>query len=170
MRFFALLFIVIPLTELYLLLWVSRRIGFVETLLLTVVTGMVGASLAKREGLKVWRDYQAALSELRPPDTGVIDGLLVLLGGALLITPGVLTDVLGLLLLLPWSRTRLAAQLRRRINERLEIAVHTRHGQRAGPMSGSEQRRKGPRQVMDPGPAIDPGQVIDTVGESRDQN
>ena len=82
MRWLIVLFVVVPLAELYLLLLVGSLIGFWPTVGLTLVTGIVGGALAKHEGLRVWRAWRRSLSELKPPETGVIDGVLVLLGGA----------------------------------------------------------------------------------------
>jgi UPF0716 protein FxsA len=110
-----LLFTVVPFVELYLLLLVGRLIGAVPTLALVIVTGFVGAALARSQGLRVIRRWQVALAQGRVPEEGVLEGLLVLVGGVLLVTPGVLTDVLGLLLLLPSTRVVLADWLRRRI-------------------------------------------------------
>jgi len=120
-RWLLLLFIVVPLAELYLLLLVGRLIGFWPTVALTLVTGVAGGALAKHEGLRVWREWRRALEQMTPPEAGVVDGVLVLIGGALLITPGVLTDALGLVLLLPWSRTAVAARIRREVDRRLGI-------------------------------------------------
>lgn len=121
MRWLVVLVIVVPLTELFLLLQINRVVGFWPTIALTVVTGFVGGGLAKREGLKVWRSWSAAMRELRPPEQGVIDGVLVLLGGALLITPGVLTDLTGLLLLIPPTRRLIAVRVRAAVDRRLQM-------------------------------------------------
>ncbi|MEZ4374041.1 MAG: FxsA family protein [Polyangiaceae bacterium] len=120
MRWFVVLVIVVPLVELFLLLQIDRVVGFWPTIGLTIVTGFLGGSLAKREGLKVWRSWRQAMSELRPPEQGVVDGVLVLLGGALLITPGVLTDMTGFFLLIPFTRRIIARRVRAAIDRRLE--------------------------------------------------
>ncbi|GAB4205378.1 MAG: FxsA family protein [Sandaracinaceae bacterium] len=96
-----LLFTVVPFIELFLLMQVGDLVGFWPTVLMILTTGLVGAWLAKREGLRVWSEYQKALSELRMPDEGLTSALLVLVGGALMIAPGVLTDVTGILLMIP---------------------------------------------------------------------
>ena len=118
-RWLLLLFIVVPLVELYLLLWIGSFIGFWPTVGIVLATGLLGSTLAKREGLKVWRAWRRSLETLTPPEQGVVDGVLVLIGGALLITPGVLTDMLGLLLLLPKPRALVAARVRRAIDRRI---------------------------------------------------
>ncbi|MEZ4223681.1 MAG: FxsA family protein [Polyangiaceae bacterium] len=120
MRYLLIAFVVVPLLELYLLLWLGSFIGFWPTVAITIVTGVLGGSLAKREGLRVYRQWRTALDEMRPPETGIVEGVLVLLGGALLITPGVLTDVTGVLLLLPPTRRRIAARVRRALEAKME--------------------------------------------------
>jgi UPF0716 protein FxsA len=118
-RYVLIAFVVIPLVELYLLLWVGSLIGFWPTVGITVVTGLLGGTLAKREGIRVYRQWRSALDEMRAPETGIVEGMLVLLGGALLITPGVLTDITGLLLLVPLTRRPIAARVRRAVDARL---------------------------------------------------
>jgi UPF0716 protein FxsA len=110
-----LLFTLVPLVELYLLVWLAGFIGFWPTLAIVMVTAGLGAFFAKREGLKVLRAWQTALAELRAPEEGLTSALLVLAAGIFLITPGVLTDLAGLLLLLPPVRRRVAALLERRL-------------------------------------------------------
>lgn len=123
MRWLLLLFVVVPLIELYLLLYVGSQIGFWPTVAIVLVTGFLGAALAKREGLRVWHSYREALSQGRLPDEGIVGGLLVLLGGALLITPGMLTDVVGFCLLLPVSRHFIADHIRAAIASKLDQGV-----------------------------------------------
>lgn len=106
-----LLFTVVPLVELVLLLELGRRIGTLATLVLIVVTGIVGAVLAKRQGLGVLRRIQAELAAGRAPAAAIVDGLIILVAGALLITPGILTDVVGFLCLVPMTRQAIRAVL-----------------------------------------------------------
>lgn len=105
------LFTIIPLVELYLLLWMGSVVGFWPTVGIVLVTATIGGWLAKREGLRVWNEWHKALAEMRMPEDGIISGLLVLIGGVLLITPGVLTDITGLSLLFPPTRRVLAKWL-----------------------------------------------------------
>jgi UPF0716 protein FxsA len=116
-RWLLLLFLVVPLLELYLLVWAGSVFGFWPTMAITLLSAILGGALAKREGLKVWRAWRRALTELRPPEQGVIDGVLVLVGATLLISPGVLTDVVGILFLVPFTR-RIGARLIRRALDR----------------------------------------------------
>ncbi len=109
-----LLFTVVSLVELYLLVWLGGLIGFWPTLAIVMTTALVGATLSKREGLKVLRDWQKSLEEMRVPREGLTGALLVLVAGLFLITPGILTDITGLLLLVPpvrrWVGRRIEAR------------------------------------------------------------
>ena len=108
---FVLLFTVVPLVELYLLTLLGEAMGFWNTVLLVVVTGLVGGWLAKLEGRRVWHKWQQSLSAGKLPEEGVVGGVLLLVGGVLLVTPGVLTDLTGLLLLIPPTRALIANKL-----------------------------------------------------------
>ena len=119
MRYILLFFVVVPLVELYLLVWLSSQIGFGTTVAITLVTGIVGGSLAKRQGLQFWRAWNQALAEMRTPEEGIVDGLLVVVGGTLLITPGVMTDIVGLLLLVTPVRRAVADRVRAALNRRI---------------------------------------------------
>lgn len=124
---FAVLFILLPLAELAVIIAVGKSIGVLATLLLLLVFSLAGAWLAKREGLAAWRRFQLAMAESRVPTREVADGAMVLLAGALLLVPGFLTDVLGLLLLLPGvravARRLVPALARRRVARRSRITV-----------------------------------------------
>ncbi len=129
------LFILLPLVDLLLLLWIGSRIGAGPALALVLVTGFAGAVLAKLEGLRVLRSYRAALASGRLPEEGVLSGLLVLLGAALLVAPGVITDGIGLILLVPPTRRAVAAFLRRRLERRIVVFS----GGRMQPRSARDQ-------------------------------
>jgi len=116
-----LLFTIVPALELYVLIQIGERIGGLATLVMLFATGILGAALARAEGLRVLRTWQSSLAAGTVPPDGVISGALVLLGGVLLISPGVLTDVAGLLLLVPVVRRPIA----RYVASRLERAVAT---------------------------------------------
>jgi UPF0716 protein FxsA len=107
----ALAFIVIPLAELAVIVAVGKAIGFLVTFVLLLGFSLLGATLAKREGLAAWRRFRLAMAKGRVPTVEVADGSMVLLAGALLVTPGFITDAAGLLLLLAPVR----ALLRRRV-------------------------------------------------------
>lgn len=97
-------FTIIPIIELYLLISVGRVIGTVETIWLVIVTGMAGAALAKSQGLKLFLEINQALSAGRVPGQELVEGLIVMIGGITLLTPGLITDLFGLSMLLPFSR------------------------------------------------------------------
>jgi UPF0716 protein FxsA len=113
-----LLFILVPLVETYLLSLIGGAIGWANTIALVVVTGLLGGWLTKLEWSRAWRAWQSALAQGRMPDDGVLSGVLLIIGGALLITPGVVTDFVGLCLLIPQSRRALANFLRPRLQQR----------------------------------------------------
>ncbi|MHA1410808.1 MAG: FxsA family protein [Candidatus Odinarchaeia archaeon] len=117
------LFIFVPLIELAILIEVGQHLGTLNTILLVVVTGVVGAILAKLEGLRVWRQLQKDLSELKMPGDRIIDGVLILIGGALLLTPGLITDVLGFLLIIPFSRFPIREILKRRFARKIQNKI-----------------------------------------------
>jgi UPF0716 protein FxsA len=98
------LFLIVPLIELAILIQVGQQIGVGPTILLLIGMSILGAFLAKREGLAVWTRFRATLARGEVPSIEVVDGVLVLFGAALLLTPGFLTDVLGIALLIPASR------------------------------------------------------------------
>ena len=108
-----LLFTLLPLVDLWVLLAIGRALGFWPTVALTVATGVAGAALAKAEGRRVVAGWRRAAAEGRLPEEGVLSGALVLAGGVLLVSPGVITDALGLALLFPPTRRLAAAALRR---------------------------------------------------------
>jgi UPF0716 protein FxsA len=115
-----LLFAALPLIDLYLLLQIGDAIGGVATLALVLVTGVLGAMLARAEGMRVLRAFQDAVARGIVPQDGVLSGVLVMLGGALLVTPGVITDALGLLLLVPFTRRRIATLIALRMQRAIE--------------------------------------------------
>ncbi len=100
-----LLFAIVPVVELYLLIQVGMRIGAISTLLLVLLTAMVGANLARLQGMQTLYRIRLSLSEGKMPGEELLNGLLILIAGILLLTPGFITDILGFLLLLPKTRT-----------------------------------------------------------------
>jgi UPF0716 protein FxsA len=116
-----LLFLIVPFVELYVILQVSHAIGGLNTIAVLVVMSMVGAALVKREGLAVLRRLQQRVKAGQMPGRELIDGVLVLLAGALMLTPGFLSDVFGILLLLPPVRAAMRAYAIRRLRHRIVI-------------------------------------------------
>lgn len=98
------LFILLPLAELYVIIQVGQEIGVVPTLVLLLIAGFAGAGLARSQGRAVWRRFNEALAQGRVPAREVFDGAMIIFGGALLLSPGFLTDIVGILLLLPPTR------------------------------------------------------------------
>lgn len=105
------LFTVIPAIELYLLLQLGAMFGPFNTFALVVVTGIVGARLARREGVAVLSSLQSELAQGIPPTGRLVEGALVFGGGLLLVTPGILTDVAGLSMIFPLTRQLIAPAL-----------------------------------------------------------
>ena len=120
------LFIVVPLAELFLLLEVADHLGARETIGIVILTGFVGVLLARREGFRVMLAIRRDLEEGQMPAPRMMDGLMILLAGALLITPGLITDTVGFLLLLPFVRAAIRMWLRRKLERKLrEGSVQT---------------------------------------------
>ncbi len=116
-----LLFTVVPLIELALLIKIGERIGAWTTVGLVLLTGLVGAALARHEGWRTWTAIQHDLAAGRLPGDRIVDGLLILVAGVLLVTPGVMTDVVGLLLLFPLTRWQVRRYLKRRLEARMVV-------------------------------------------------
>lgn len=115
----GLLFVLVPVLELMLLIRLGEWMGLVPTLLLILTTGAAGAALARVEGLRVFFQFQKELLAGRLPGQSLLDGISVLVGGAFLVTPGVLTDLAGLALLLPTTRRLIQARVRRSLERRI---------------------------------------------------
>ncbi|MET0402393.1 MAG: FxsA family protein [Cystobacter sp.] len=161
--------VLLPFVELYLLVLIAHEVGFLPTLALLLVTGMIGASLARREGLRVVRGWQESIARRRVPEEGLLGGVLVLAGGLLLVLPGVLSDVLGLFLLLPPTRRIVSRWVRREVERRMasgSIRVTTVSTGPLGPMPGAPFGRapgegpfppdaSRPRIERGPGPEVD---------------
>ncbi|TDI17909.1 MAG: FxsA family protein [Acidobacteria bacterium] len=122
------LFTLVPLLELYLLIRLGTYVGAVDTIAIVIGTGIAGGLLAKSQGLAVLDRMRAELNQGRLPAESLLDGLLILIAGAMLVTPGLLTDGLGLLLLIPWSRKAIKSWLKRKMQEKIsegEIHIST---------------------------------------------
>lgn len=120
-----LLFAILPIVEIWLLLLIGGAIGFWPTVGLTIATAIVGGYLTKREGLRVLEQWRRAMGELRMPEDGLVSGVLVLVGGVLLATPGVLSDVFGLFLLFPPTRKLVAPFVSRWAMAKITRAAET---------------------------------------------
>ena len=156
----ALLFVLVPILELVLLIELGQVIGLGPTVGLVVLTGIAGAWLARAEGVRVFFRFQQEVASGRLPGQAILDGISVLVGGAFLLTPGVLTDVAGFSLLLPVTRRWIQAGVRKSLERRIangSIRVMTMH---TGPSAGGTPR-------PDP-PASRPDSSKEIVIESDD--
>ena len=118
-----LLFTTVSLTELFLLLELAQLISPVWTIALVIFTCIVGGALARREGLRAWQQISGELAAGRLPGDALIDGLIILVGGALLVTPGILTDLIGLATLIPVTRAFIRRQLQKRFRTSLKVTT-----------------------------------------------
>lgn len=114
------LFLIVPLIELVLLLTIGNKIGIWPTLAIIIGTAVVGASLTRQEGLKTWWQFQEKLTTGAFPNEELLDGLIILIAGALLLTPGFLTDTIGFILLIPGSRRVIKGRLRQRFSRHID--------------------------------------------------
>jgi len=118
-----LLFTIVPTVEIFLLLQLGSLMGPTTTFLVVLLTGLLGAWLAKREGLGLLSQLAAELQQGLPPGHRLMEGALVIVGGVLLVTPGVLTDLFGLSLIVPFTRRRIAPVALRMLARRFQIDV-----------------------------------------------
>ena len=125
------LFTVVPLIELYLLLHVGKWLGAFLTILIVVITGILGGLLAKSQGLSIYQSIRTDLESGRIPTDGLLEGLIILVAGALLITPGLMTDIVGFLIMVPilrkWLQNRLKNRLKRNFEARQIHIYSHRH-------------------------------------------
>jgi UPF0716 protein FxsA len=129
------LFIVVPLVEIYVLIQVGQVIGPWWTIALLIADSLLGTWLIKREGARAWRALRTALDSGRMPARELADGGLILIGGTLMLSPGFVTDIAGILLILPFTRPFFRRLLTRVVTSRL-IVVGPGHANRPGPGSG----------------------------------
>ena len=109
----VLLFIVVPIAELYVIIQVGEAIGVLPTLALLLADALLGSLLLRHQGRGAWRRFNAALGERRFPGREVADGLMIAIGGTLLLAPGFITDIFGLILLIPPTRAIVRGLLKR---------------------------------------------------------
>lgn len=154
-------FIIVPLIELAAIIQVGQLIGTGWTVALLVLDSLVGAFLLKRESRRAWHDFRAALSSGRWPGDEVTQGGLVIVGGTLLLTPGFVTDAVGLLALLPPSRAVLARVIRRRVVPGSIVTGVMGGGRAPGGRSRGRTRRPGPGDGPTTGPQILDVEVVE---------
>jgi UPF0716 protein FxsA len=154
----VLIFIVLPIAELYVIIKVGEAIGVLPTIALLILDSFLGAALLRSQGRAAWRRFNEALAAGRIPTREVFDGAMVILGGAFLITPGFITDVIGVLLLAAPTRAIFRGLVARMARRRAAFRVSTvRWGHGAGHDRPHRDARTGPydyegsaREVRDP--------------------
>lgn len=115
-----LLFTLVPLVELFLLIKIGTLIGALPTILIVVGTGVLGATLARQQGFQVWSRIQREMELGMFPAEDMLDGLLIFGAGVVLLTPGVITDVIGILILIPFTRLYIREWIKRRLQIMME--------------------------------------------------
>ena len=113
------LFIGLPIVELTLLFKLHGIVGFFPTVLLVLFTGIAGAALVRRQGLAILLKIQQEMSLGNVPAPQMMDGIMILVSGALLVTPGMITDVAGFLLLIPFIREKIRFWLKKKLEEKV---------------------------------------------------
>lgn len=155
--FLGFIFLIVPLVELAVLIEVGQQIGVGPTLVLVVAISIAGGLLAKREGLAVWNRFRDTLARGEIPSSELVDGVLVLFGAALLLTPGFVTDALGLVLLVPFSRAAVRGVVTRSggwmAAKRFPFLIPL------GIVSNRTRKVRARTVVVEPEPAVDPTRV-----------
>jgi UPF0716 protein FxsA len=149
----VLIFIVLPIAELYVIIQVGGLIGAGPTIAILILDSLIGAWLWRHQGRAAWRRFNAALREGRVPAREVLDGTLIIFGGALLITPGFISDVVGILLLLPPTRAVVRRMLVGIFSRRFVVARVG--GAAAGAAARAARSRRRPGEPAGPGPTND---------------
>lgn len=125
---FTVLFLVIPIVEIYILLEVGDLIGAFPTIILVVLTAVIGAGLLRQQGLSTLARLQQNMGQGKLPAQEMIEGVLLAVGGALLMTPGFVTDTMGFLCLLPFSRKFIAQAIMKRSADKFKAGVNAQMG------------------------------------------
>ena len=136
-----LLFTVVPALELWLLIQIGSIIGTFETIFLIILTGAIGANLARNQGLQVLGELNQAIQEGKSPAKKVAEGLLILGGGLLLITPGICTDIVGFSVMVPPFRAALAQVLQNILLKRIQVGNLQQMGGFPPPTSSTPQEK-----------------------------
>ena len=145
----VLLFVVVPILELYVLIQIGSAIGVLPTIALLILDSVLGAALMRMQGRAVWLRFNRTLAEGRMPGREVMDGALVIFGGALLLTPGFLSDILGLVLLLPPTRALVRKALVARFAGRLVATASSGAQHRMGRIFTFQSGRRPPARADD---------------------
>ena len=140
----ALLFLVLPVAELYVIVQVAGQIGFWNTLGIMILVAVLGSWLIRHEGMKTWMRFNQQIADGQIPTREIADGVCLILAGALMVTPGFLTDVVGLLLIFPPTRALLRGFIVRRAQRRhAEGRVRVIRATYSGPIDGDPWGRGG---------------------------
>jgi UPF0716 protein FxsA len=142
------LFLLLPIAELYVIIQVGQAIGLVPTLLLLILDGFAGAALARSQGRNAWERFNRALAEGRVPAKETADGAMIVVGGALLLAPGFITDIFGFALLIPPTRALLRGLVTRLAKRRVGFAWTVASPPPRGPQAGPSGRSR-PSQTYD---------------------
>ena len=133
----VLLFIVVPIAELAVIIQVGQQIGVLWTVAILIADSLLGAALMRSQGRAAWRRFNEATAAGRVPAREVLDGALVIFGGALLLTPGFITDIFGLILLIPPTRALVRGVLARRLAHRMVASATRPRGPRGYDVEGT---------------------------------
>jgi UPF0716 protein FxsA len=148
MPILVLLFILVPIAEIYLIIQVGQEIGALWTVILLIADSIIGARLLSWQGRAAWRAFQDAVAAGRMPHREILDGVMIVVGGAFLLTPGFITDVFGLLLLLPPTRAvirRAVVSSIRRRGAVTRVVFYSRPGGAPDSPRGPDSERRLPR-------------------------
>lgn len=145
---FFLLFVAVPLLEIFVLIQVGQVIGGLNTILLLIITAFIGAWLVRNQGFRAWQQAQGRMQQGEMPGQQLAEGMLIMIAGLMFITPGLLTDVVALFFLLPGSRQAIARALLSRLQVQMsQGSVHMygfrQFGSRPGPGANEPFRRPG---------------------------
>jgi UPF0716 protein FxsA len=127
------LFIAVPIAEIYVIIQVGEAIGAIPTILILVADSVIGSMLWRSQGRRAWARFRQTVERGNVPHREVIDGVLVIFGGAFLITPGFISDVVGILFLLPPTRAVFRRLVIRRLGRRLQLRTPGSRGRRGSP-------------------------------------
>jgi UPF0716 protein FxsA len=156
----VLLFIVVPIIELYVIIEVGQAIGIVPTLAILIGDALLGSLLLRQQGRQAWARFNRALDERRFPGKEVADGLMIAIGGTLLLTPGFVTDVFGLILLVPPTRAVVRRGLQGIVGRRFRVV--------SGPASWGYGRMRGRGAEAPHGSRPSGGRPYDVEGTGRE--
>ncbi len=159
-------FILVPLVEIYVIIQIGQVIGAWWTILLLIADSILGSWLIKHEGRRAWEALRTALEERRMPHRELADGVLILVGGTLMLTPGFITDIFGVLCILPMTRPIGRRVLAGVISRRLVGASYPTTASGSWGQGGPTAARTQPRTQQRPGPddpddGVVQGEVVD---------